>query len=171
MPFTYYIATKDAKVYQINNVTAITIATPLVSNGTYRDSPPATSGGGAGALGADASVSVSGGVDPIVTLDGILNTAVATAASSIEQDDTFVHVAPRYLNSPIGFVFFTTTAGIATAPTGTTFSTTPPTTPGGNFSVVDCDCAFLLDEIVGWYNAPPQGWAPTRSIVTAYNES
>lgn len=166
MPFTYYVATKDSKVYQVNNVTAITIASPLISNGTYRDQPPVVVGGASGMLGTAADASVAGGVNPSVTLTAGIS-AQATAASSVEQDDAYAHVAPRYKNSPIGFLFLTTTAGIATAPTGSTFSTTPPTVPAGNFGIVNCDCVFLLDEVTGCFNAPPQGWTPTESIITS----
>lgn len=166
MPFTYYVATKDSKVWQINNVTAITVASPLVSNGTYRDNPPVVVGGAAGALGASASASVAGGVSPTVnTTAGV--SAEAIGESSVVEDDAYAHVAPRFLNSPIGMVFFTTTAGIATAPTSSTFTTTPPST---DFYVVECDCNFMLDEVIGWFNAPPVGLTPQRSIVTAYNE-
>lgn len=167
MPFTYYVASKDAKIYQINNVESITIGSPLVSNGTYRDNPPVVPGGAAGALGAAASASVAGGVAPTVTLDGILGTAEASGESSVIQDDAYAHIAPRFLNAPIGYVFFTTSAGISTAPTNSSFTTTPPST---DFYVYEADCFFFLDEIIGVFNAPPQGWTPTRSIVTAYNE-
>jgi hypothetical protein len=165
MPFTYYVATKDAKVYQINNVEAITVASPMVSNGTYRDQPPVVVGGAAGAKGADASASVAGGVNPTVTFG--VDDVEATADSSVEQDDAYAHVAPRFLNSPLGIVFFTTAAGISTAPTNSTFTTTAPTT---HFYVVDADCFFMLDEVVGVFNSPVQGWDPKRSIITNFNE-
>jgi hypothetical protein len=168
MPFTYYVATKDAKVYQINNVEKITIGSPMVANGTYRDQNAVVVGGGAGALGADASASVAGGVQPQVTLDSVLGTAQATGDSSILQDDTFNHIAPRFLYAPIGYVFFTTSAGIATAPTNTSFTITPPPT---DFYVYDVDCFFLLEEVVGVFNAPPPGFSPTKSIVTSNNAS
>lgn len=166
MPFTYYVATKDSKVYQINDVTAITIGSPLVSNGTFRDQVPVVVGGAAIARGTDASASVSGGVNPTVT-SGISEVQVQ-ADSSVVQDDTYTHVAPRFLHSPIGYVFFTTSAGIATAPTNSSFTITPPST---DFYVYDVDCFFFLDEIIGVFNAAPPGFSPTRSIVTAYNES
>lgn len=167
MPFTYYVATKDAKVYQINNVETITVGSPMVSDGTYRDNPPVVVGGAAGAFGADGSASVAGGVSPTVTFDTVSDTVEAVGASSVLQDDAYAHVAPRFLNSPVGFIFFTTTAAIATAPDNTTFTTTAPTT---NFYTYNVDCIFLLDEVIGVFNAPPQGFSPTRSIVTSYNE-
>lgn len=166
MPFTYYVTMKNGKTFQVNNVESITIATPLISNGTYRDSPPVVVGGAAGALGADASASVAGGVSPTVTLSAGIS-AQAVGASSVAQDDSYTHVVPRFLNSPLGMVFITTSAGIATAPTNATFSTAAP---GANFDVVDCDCIFPLDELLGIYNSPPQGFSPNRSIITSYNE-
>lgn len=170
MPFTYYVATKDAKVYQINNVEAITIGSPMVSNGTYRDNPPVVVGGGAAAFGASASASVAGGVNPTIALTTASSpeSIEVTADSSVVQDDAYTHVEPRFLNAPIGYVFFTTSAGIATAPTSNSFTTTPPST---DFYVYDVDCFFFLDELIGVFNAPPQGWSPTRSIVTSYNQS
>lgn len=164
MPFTYYVATKDSKVYQINDVTAITIGSPLISNGTYRDSPPVVVGGAAGALGADASASVSGGVNPQIAVGA--SQAEATGDSSVSQDDAYTHVEPRYLNAPIGYVFFTTSAGIAPEPGDNSFTTSAPTT---DFYVYECDCFFVLDEVVGVFNAPPAGFSPTRSIITAYD--
>jgi hypothetical protein len=168
MPFTYYVATKDAKVYQVNNVTAITIGSPMVSNGTYRDNPPVVVGGAAGSFGADGSASVAGGVSPTVTFDTVSDTVEASGASSVVEDDGYTHVAPRFLNSPVGYLFLTTDAGIATAPTSNSFTTTAPST---DFYVYDVDCFFLLDEVIGVFNAAPPGWQNQRSIVTNYNES
>jgi hypothetical protein len=169
MPFTYFVTMKNGKTFQCNNVTAITIATPLVSNGTYRDEPSVVVGGAAGALGPAAEASVAGGVAPSVTLTAGIS-AEASADSSVVQSDSYTHIVPRYLNSPLGLVFITTDAGIATAPTNASFSTTPPTVPAGFFSGVDGDCLFPLEEILGIYNAAPQGFAPNRSIITNFNE-
>lgn len=141
-----------------------------MANGTYRDEPSVVVGGAAGALGADASASVAGGVNPSVTLTAGIS-AEATADSSVVEADSYQHVEPRYMFSPIALLFITTDAGIATAPTGATFPTDPPTlTPPDTFNVVECDCLFPLEEVLGVYNASPQGFSPTRSIITNFNE-
>lgn len=155
MPFTYYVATKDNKVYQIDNVTAITISSPLISNGLYRDSPPVVVGGASAIIGATV-LSVVGGSSQTIGS----GTDSIVAPSSVIQDDAFTHVVPRYENGPVGIVFFTTTNGIAPTPTGASFTTTPPTVPAGNFYVVATDCFWMLDEIQGVFNKAPQGWVP-----------
>lgn len=170
MPFTYYVYLKTSRTpVQVNNVTAITIASPLIGNGTYRDEPPIVVGGGSITRGPEATVSISasiaGGVSP-TTLGGTGDVSV-TGDSSVLQSDSYLHTAPRFMFSPVGMVFFTTSSGIAGAPTGSTFSTTAPTVPAGNFGIVACDVVFKLDEVVGWSNTAPQGFSPTESIITS----
>lgn len=170
MPFTYYVYLKTSRTpVQVNNVTAITIASPLVANGTYRDEPPIVVGG-AGAAVMDSTnttgtltSSIAGGVEPTVTIGATDNQLTLIGKSSVLQSDSYLHTAPRFLFSPIALVFFTTSNAIAATPTGSSFSTTSPTVPGGNFGIVACDVVFKLDEVIGWTDTSPQGFSPTSS--------
>jgi hypothetical protein len=64
---------------------------------TYRDTPSLVVGGAAGALGASASASVSGGVNPTVSLDSVTGSAEAVGAASVSQEDAYTHIPQRFI--------------------------------------------------------------------------
>lgn len=138
MAKTRYVALLTGKVYQINNVTAITISSPSVTDGTYRDSPPTVVGGAAAGNSAVAAISVAGGTTQ--TTGGLSPSTVITAPASVVQDDTFTHTAPRDYVAKVALLVITTSDGIATY-----------------------DCFFKFAEVAGVFNAPPPGWVVTAS--------
>lgn len=133
---TRYVALLTGKVYQINNVTAIAISSPSVTDGTYRDSPP-TVVGGAAAFDASPVLSVAGGTTQ--TIGGGPSVSI-TADASVVQDDQFTHTAPRDYTSKVALLVFTTSDGIATY-----------------------DCFFKLAEVAGVFNSAPPGWPGANS--------
>ncbi len=134
--YTRFVVLQNSRVYQVNNVTAIAIASPSVINGTYRDQPP-TVVGGAGVKDTTSLV-VAGGVTPVVTPPGGYTGTTIVIPSSTAQDDQYAHVAPRDYTSKIAYFVFTTTTGLSTY-----------------------DCLFLLSEVVGIFNAAPPGYPST----------
>lgn len=165
---TRWFLSSSGRVFQINNVEKITFGSPLIAQGTYRDSPPVISGGAAvveaGSSADPQSTSVAGGTTQTVTDQTTYFDIVAP--SSVVEDDAFTHLAPRYLFSPFPMVFFETTDAISTNPTGTSFSTEPPDVPpttGGHFEVFDGDCCFPWNEDCGIFNVAPPGWSVGQS--------
>lgn len=160
--YTYYFRDSNGRVSQINGVTKITIATPLVANGYYRDSPPVVVGGAAAASPSDqANISVAGGTTQIITNPAGTVAQNIVAPSSVIQDDAFTHTDLRFIWSPIPLIFFKTVNAITPAnPDDTTFSKTRPV---GTFDTFDVDCFFWLNEDCAVFNAPPQGFAKTDS--------
>ncbi len=157
----YYVHLEDGGVVEVQNVTAITIASPMLGNGTYRDAAAVVTGGASAVASTTGplSATIAGGTNPTAqAVSG--NSATASGGTSVEQWDSFTHVAPRFLFGPIALIFFTTTNFPATTPTGASFTTTTPTVPAGNFAAVTTDVIFKWDEIVGYTNVPPPGFSP-----------
>ncbi len=156
--FTYYFRDSNGRVSQINGVTKITVATPLVAQGFYRDSPPVVVGGAAAANKADTfSMAISGGV--IQTIVGL--TDYILGPSSTAQDESYTHTDLRFIWFPVPLIFFKTVNAITSAnPDDTTFSKTRPI---GTFDTFDADCMFWFNEDCGLFNAPPQGFQKTES--------
>jgi hypothetical protein len=170
----------SGKWSQINGVTDVVVASPLVARGTTRDKPPVIAGGAAVTIavpgdidgtgvveGISASAQISGGVSPTVDTSDLASGAIsATGASSVEQDDDYTHEPLRYVFGPEPVVFFkTSVAGSPNLPDDTTFSTDRPPVPtkadlnsGGFFPVFEGDCFFPWTKNCGVTNTPPQGW-------------
>lgn len=155
---TRYVRLKNGKVDQVNNVVSISYATLDVVDGTYRDSPPVIVGGASAAASSyttspntpsagltevinlsPVSAQVSGGVNPVSSATGVA-TATASGASSVLQDDAYLHVAPRPKTTPCALLVITTDDGIATY-----------------------DCIWKWNEVISVTNAPPPGWVVTES--------
>lgn len=161
--FTYYFRDTNGRISQINGVTKITFATPLIADGWYRDKPPIVVGG--------AAASASGGVFTDIELQAVIaggvqptstgGTVTATGASSVLQDDDYTHAELRFIWAPVPLVFFKTVNAItASNPDDSTFSKTRPV---GTFDSFDADCIFSWGEDCAIFNAPPQGWEKTES--------
>lgn len=149
----YFVTLENGTVVQIGGVTAITIISPLVANGTYRDTPPPL--GGAAAVNFTSSLAtLTGGAD--VTTTGTIESSVI-GQSSIKEDDRYAHVDLRFAFGPIAFVSFTTENAVAPEPVEADF---PMARPATNFKVVVGDCLWKLDEVKGWSNVPPPGMVP-----------
>ena len=159
--FTYYFRDSNGRISQINGVTQITVATPLVAQGFYRDSPPVVVGGASSTGGAGQIVSVAGGSSQTVANPAGTVPLNIVAPSSVLQDDAFTHTDLRFIWFPIPLIFFKTTNAITSAnPDDTTFSKTRPI---GNFDTFDVDCMFWMNEDCAVFNSPPQGWEKTES--------
>lgn len=154
MSLNYYVHFDDGTVVQVGGVTDVTIVSPLVGNGTYRDEPPIVAGGASAvatpAVGDPVAISVAGGSSQ--TVNG--STDYILAPSSVLQSDSFAHVDLRFKFGPIAMIFFTTENGMT--PT-TTFPMARPVT---NFNVVTADCFFMLDDVRGVSNVAPPGFTP-----------
>ncbi len=163
---------------QINGVTDIVVATPLVGRGTYRNSPPVTPAAGGGAIVAVAdgstiptvAMQIAGGVTPTVTpvIGSPLVAAYVTVSSpsSIENDDDYNGEVLHYVFGPEPMIFFkTSVTGSPSSPDASTFPTDRPDVPtkddltsGGHFPVITGDCFFPWTKNCGVTNTPPQGW-------------
>ncbi len=160
----------QGKWSQINGVTDWVIVTPLVARGTYRDKPPAIPGAAA-VIGGDnggtlavSAAQIIGGVTPVVvsTTVGSNHLLTLSAASTLAQDDDFLHTALRYTIGPEPIILFkTSVTGSPALPDATTYPTerpdVPPTT-GGKFPIITGDCVFPWTKNCGLTNTPPQGW-------------
>jgi hypothetical protein len=147
----YFVTLENGTVVQVGGVTKITIISPLVANGTYRDTPPPVTGSAAGSTGSSVAT-INGGVD--ITFSGaFVDTLIGN--SSIDEDDRYAHVDLRFVFGPIAFVSFTTENVIASVPVEADFPMARPTT---NFKVVEADCLWKLDEVKGWSNIEPPGF-------------
>ncbi len=141
-PVTRYVVLLNSKVYQVNNVVSTAISSVTVTDGTYRDQPPVVVGGAA--ISSDPSntqvisASIAGGAMVSTTVVG--SSVEALGTSSVVEDDTYTHVAPRDYIAKVALLVFTTSDGITTY-----------------------DCFFKLAEVAGVFNAAPQGWSPTQS--------
>lgn len=156
---TRWFRDTNGRISQIDRVTQITIATPLIANGYYRDSPPIVNGG-AGVLEqtfTGQSVAVAGGSTQTITDVG--GTAIKIVApSSVLQDDAFTHTDLRFIWSPVPLVFFKTADALtASNPDDSTFSKTRPI---GTFDTFDVDCVFYFNEDCEIFNSAPPGWEP-----------
>lgn len=151
----YYVRYINGQVEEVIDVVAITIGSPLIANGYYRDTPPPVVGAAAAFFGLGDAATISGGVN-ITASAGVTDSLIG--GSSIDQDDRYAHVDLRFVFSPIACVFFTTENFPATEPTGSSFPMARPVT---NFAVVEADCLFKWDEIKGWTNTAPPGFPVT----------
>lgn len=148
----YFVTLENGTVVQIGGVTKVTIISPLVANGTYRDTPPPVIASAVVMFaGADAAT-LTGGAD--VTTTGTVDKSVI-GQSSIKEDDRYAHVDLRFVFGPIAFISFTTENAIAPEPVEADFPMARPTT---NFKVVEADCLWKLDEVKGFTNVPPPGF-------------
>lgn len=140
---TRYVVLETGRIFQINNVTGITISSPSVTDGTYRDSPPVI--GGTGAFMESVSHAVAtivGGVTPAAAAfnASALTGVTLLSPSSVAEDDSYKHVAPRDLIAKVALLLFATSDELTTY-----------------------DCFFKLAEVSGCFNAPPPGWIVTQS--------
>lgn len=160
MPSTRWFKDDNGKIYQIDNVVQITIASPLIARGTFRDSPPVVPAAAGVIVAADSTtLIVPGGVTPAIAFDPAVAVEPFTvnSPSSIAQDDAFAHVDLRFVFGPEPMIFFETSDALATNPDSSTFSKTRPAT---DFEAFDVDCCFGWTPDCGVFNSPPPGWAP-----------
>lgn len=157
----YFVILDDGTVTQVAGVITVTIISPLVADGTYRDSPPVVTGGAFAAspdiAGSQAvSGQIAGGVDPTVTIGASPNTLEIIGASSVAEDDAYTHEPLRFKFGPVPLIhFYTENAVIPATPVDADFPMALPTT---NFRVVKADCFFFMDEVRGVTNVPPPGF-------------
>ncbi len=167
---TRWFRDSNGKISQINKVVEITFATPSVANSYYRDKPPIVVGGAAISNGPGVAVNtaavaaIAGGVDPQVAVTAGVSMQ-ATGASSVLQDDDFLHVALRFIWAPIPLVFFRTTDDLIVAnPDSTSFPLARPVT---DFEAFNVDCVFSWSEDCGIFNVAPPGWSVGESQAPA----
>lgn len=148
----YFVTLENGTVVQVGGVTAITIISPLVANGTFRDTPPPVVASAVVMFAGADVATLTGGAD--VTTTGTVDKSVISN-SSIKVDDRYAHVDLRFAFGPIAFVSFTTENAIAPEPVEADFPMARPTT---DFKVVVADCLWKLEEVKGWSNVPPPGF-------------
>lgn len=167
-PYTVYVYLRNGRIAEVANVTAYAIISPVIQDGTYRDTPPVVGAAAsiAGSLVTSYALepivtsigpaTIAGGVTPTLSDDTGISKVSVSSPSSILQDDRYTHNVPRFAYHPECLLVFTTSnAGTLTYPTATQGTTSySASTSTGSY-----DSVFRWKDVKGWTNTAPQGWA------------